>query len=49
MVSRYDEILPLASFLGGALFEPVQNAFIESISSNLREYHKVLSEVSFYI
>ena len=48
MFSLYDEILPLASFLGGAVFEPLQAAFIESVLSFLRSYHKYLNEVSFY-
>ena len=48
MVSVYDEVLPLASFLGGVVFEPLQAAFIESVLSFLRSYHKSLTEVSFY-
>lgn len=45
LASLFDEALVLASSLGGALFEPVQNAFIECVSSNLRETHKLLIEV----
>ena len=45
MVSSFDEVLPLASFIAGNLFEPVQNAFIDCVTSNLREYHRIMNEV----
>ena len=46
IMSVFDEALTLASLGSGPIFEPIQAAFIEGVTSHFRECHADLTEVS---
>ena len=45
-MSVFDEVITLASLGSGPIFEPIQAAFIEGVTTHFRECHADLTEVS---